>query len=97
LLKYEAADGKRGLVSSVDISSKGALLRTHQELTANSNIKLNFNFLGLNNKIINIIARIIRVEKVDNCFKVGVQFENINPEDKEFLEEFFNYPRTKNG
>ena len=88
LIKYKGKGGKKGVVSSINISAGGALLRLREELKAGEKIELSVNFLNHPDRFISLEAKVIWVKKYKNYYKTAVEFQKMIAQDRTAINEF---------
>jgi len=95
LVTCKEPSAKEQIVSSVNISEGGLLLRSKQGLKPGSVIELCINFLNHPNKHICVNAEVVWAKKFKGFYKTGVKFVDMNPEDKNTIAEFIKYLSAK--
>jgi len=96
LVKYKKSDGSQGIVSSANASAGGALLRLRQRLEIGDKLTVSFNFFGFQNKVIDILTEVVRIEDSKGFYKTAVKFLSIKTQDQQFIDDFFR-KLIKNG
>ena len=87
LVKYKTGT-KKGIVSSINISAGGALLRLREELKVGDPIDISINFLDHPDRRVSLVAKIVRVKKYKKYYKTAIEFKKINLSDKESIDHF---------
>jgi len=70
------------LVSSINISGGGLLIRSPQPLKANDRLTIKLNFLGPPNRHIDIKARVVRARKRKKYWAIALEFVSISEKEK---------------
>ncbi|MBI9102851.1 MAG: PilZ domain-containing protein [Spirochaetales bacterium] len=79
----------RGIAHTKNISKTGILLITDTPMVEGNYIQMKF-FLPEIDREINAHGKIVRTGMItDNYYESGINFWNIEPEDKEILDHFF--------
>ena len=90
LIKYKDETGKKGIVSSINISAGGALLRLKDRFKAGDMLELCINFINHPDKNISLQAKVIWTKKYKNYYKTAVKFQKMFTEDRTVINEFIN-------
>ncbi len=90
LLDYIVVDdqGRQGEYSmgrTLNVSKGGILLETRSELPVGSQIMLT---LGLDNKLIEVMGKIVRTSPEKDLHKTGIEFTNLSEEHREILQQY---------
>ncbi len=90
LVKYKDKTGKKGIVSSVNISAGGVLLRLKDELKIGEVIEISINFLNHRDRVISLEAKVIWIKKYKNYYKTAVEFQKMIMQDRAAINAFIN-------
>jgi hypothetical protein len=94
LARYRKESGGGSVISSVNISVGGALLRLREKLEPGEIVELCINFLDHSGRIVCVKAEVIWLRKIKSLYETGVKFISISHEDKLMIEEFIKYVNT---